>query len=147
LTPQLRAQILAGIRAGGYPHVAAQAWGVSRELLDDWLRRGSGSAAREPYRLFAHDVRQAHAQARLRAEFAVFQDDPKVWLEHGPGREGPDNPGWTVSVKPVEPGPDGSRNVLGDPEIMAIFQLVLHALMPYPEARACVADQLLQVAK
>ena len=73
LTPALRSQIVAGIRAGGYPHVAAEAWGVPKETFDDWLKRGVAADAREPYRSFAKEVRQAQAQARLRAEMAIVR--------------------------------------------------------------------------
>src|SRR5437762_13230908 len=91
LTPQLRSQIVAGVRAGGYPHVAAEAWGVPRAIFDLWLERGQAKDGREPYASFARDVQTAYAQARLRAELAVFEDDPKVWLAHGPGRESDGN--------------------------------------------------------
>ncbi len=134
LTPQLRGQIVAAIRAGGYPHVAAEAWAIPRAVFDDWVRRGSGKAARDPYLTFAAEVRTAHAQARLRAEMEVFTDDPKVWLEHGPGREGADNPGWTVSVKPADPATE-ARNALLDPELMRLFRILTEALAPFPEAR------------
>lgn len=141
LTPQLRQQIVASIRSGGYPHVAAEAWGVPRGIFDQWLRRGHEARAREPYRSFAHEVREAQAQARLRAELAVFEHDPKVWLEHGPGREGTDNPGWTVAVKPTEAAAP-ERDALLDPELLRLFRAVRQVLAPYPEARACVVQAL-----
>ena len=93
LTPQLRSQIVAAIRSGGYPHVAAEAFGVAKEIFDDWFKRGHENGAREPYLTFGREVSEAIAQARLRAEMSVFKDDPKVWLEHGPGRETPTLPG------------------------------------------------------
>ncbi len=142
LTPAIRQQIVAGVRAGGYRHIAAAAWGVSPEMLEDWLRKGTDTRPREPYLSFTREVLQAEAQARLRAEMAVFQDEPKVWLEHGPGRERPDSAGWTVSVKPTEPNGE-SRNVLLDPEIMALFRTLLEALGPFPDARVEVAKRLM----
>ena len=144
LTPQLRSQIVAGIRAGGYPHVAAEAWGVPKDVFDDWLKRGLDANAREPYRSFACEVRQARAQARLRAELALFQDDPKNWLEHGPGRETDSNPGWSVAVKPAETLAE-RRNILLDPELMQLFRTLMQVLLPYPEARVQVAQALMNL--
>jgi hypothetical protein len=139
LTPQLRSQIVAGIRSGGYALVAAEAFGVPRAVFEDWVRRGTGKAAREPYGAFAGDVRTAQAQARLRAELAVFADDPKVWLEHGPGRETADRPGWTVAAKPAGADPDG-RNALLDPQCMRVCDVLLDALLPFPDARGVAGD-------
>src|SRR5438094_6168105 len=101
LTLELHRQIVAAIRAGGYPHIAAQAFGVPAVVWDEWLRRGTAPAARPPYRWFARDVQQAHAQARLRAEIHVLGEAPKLWLEHGPGRDRADCPGWAGAVKPA----------------------------------------------
>ena len=50
---------------------------MPKDVFDDWLKRGLDANGREPYRSFANEVRQAYAQARLRAELAVFEDDPK----------------------------------------------------------------------
>ena len=144
LTAPLRSQIVAGIRAGGYPHVAAEAWGVPKDLFNDWVKRGLDPDGREPYRSFAVEVRQAFAQARLRAELAVFDDDPKNWLEHGPGRETDSNPGWSVAVKPAEALAE-RRNILLDPELMQLFRTLMQVLVPYPEARVQVAQALMNV--
>ena len=141
LTPGLREQIVSSVRAGGYPHVASEALGVPKDVFDDWLKRGNADDAREPCRSFARDVRQAFAQARLRAEIEVYKDDPKLWLIHGPARETTERPGWSVSVKPAEPSAT-TRNALCDPELMALLGTLMQALMPYPEARAHVAQAL-----
>jgi hypothetical protein len=138
LTPLLRSQIVAGIRSGGFPHVAAEAWGLSQEMFKDWLRRGSGNKPREPYASFAREVRDAEAQARLRAELAVFTDEPKVWLEHGPGRELQGRPGWTTAVKAAAAAEDAG-NILLHRQTMALLQNVLEWLTPFPEARIHVA--------
>jgi hypothetical protein len=142
LTPQLRGEIVAGIRAGGYPHVAAEAFGVPQDVFDDWLQRGREAGARDPYLAFANEVRQAFAQARLRAEISVFKDDPKIWLEHGPGRETERHPGWSVAVKPAE-APDQERNILLDADVMQLFRTLMEVLAPYPDARAEVAQALM----
>jgi hypothetical protein len=141
LTPELSKQIAGAIRAGGYPHVAAESYGVPKDVFDDWLKRGNKKNARKPYRSFAFEVRHAFAQARLRAEMEGFEKDPKLWLIHGPGRESEQRPGWSVSVRPVEATAE-SHNVLLDAELMQLFGAVLKALDPFPEARARVAQVL-----
>ena len=146
LTPPLRSQIIAGIHAGGYPHVAAAAFAVPKDIFDDWLKRGVGADAREPYVSFAKDVAQAQAKARLRAEMAVFEAEPKVWLMHGPGRETSESPGWSVSVKAAEATVE-SRNVLLDPELMQLFRTLMEVLRPYPDASAQVAQVLMGIGK
>ena len=143
LTPELQQQIVASIRSGCYGHVAAEAWGIPRRLFLRWLKHGRGRNAPDLYAHFAAEVRTAQAQARLRAEVAAFDDDAKVWLEHGPGRETPDNPGWTAPVKPGadvshEPGSD----LLMQPRFTSLCQLVLQVLVPFPDARARLADAL-----
>src|SRR5206468_3282892 len=127
LTPAVRARIVAAIHAGGYPHVAAQAHGIGAELFDSWIKRGSEKGARDPYAAFAREVRQARAEARLLAECNVFKSDPKVWLEHGPGREAPDNPGWSSPVKPSETVPE-TQSLVSDQQIMELFRAALAAL-------------------
>jgi len=144
LTPSMRTQIIASIRSGGYPHVAAASWGMPRPAFDDWWSRGVAQDAREPYLSFVKDIVEAQAQARLRAEMAVFEAEPKIWLIHGPGREAPDNPGWSVSVKPTEASIEG-RNALLDPELMQLFRTLMDVLDPYPEARDKVAQALIGV--
>jgi hypothetical protein len=144
LTPGLRSQIVAGVQAGGYPHVAAEAFGVPKAVFDDWLKRGSDKNARQPYLSFARDVCQAFAQARLRAEIEIFKEEPKIWLIHGPGREAVDSPGWSVSVKAAETSAN-DRNALLDPELMALLRALLLALEPFPEARAQVAQAIVHL--
>lgn len=138
LTISLRKQILSSIRSGGYPYVAAKAWGVSREVFDSWLARGQGDSPREPYASFAREVMEAQGQARLRAEIEVFQKDPRNWLEHGPGRETVENPGWSTSVKAAETSVE-ARNPWLDPELMRVFQVILTELQPVPEIRLRVS--------
>ncbi|HMF15055.1 MAG TPA: hypothetical protein VKE94_22220, partial [Gemmataceae bacterium] len=60
--------ILASIRAGGYPHVAAQAYGIRLKRFLCWLRRGRGRLAGK--------VLDAAARARLKAEMTVYEADP-----------------------------------------------------------------------
>jgi hypothetical protein len=141
LTPELSKQIGSAIYIGGYPYVAAESWGVPKDVFDDWLKRGNAKNAKEPYRSFAEAVREAFAQARLRAEAEGYKKDPRHWLVHGPGRENEQRPGWSGSVKPAESATE-SRNVWLDPELLQLFRQVLKALEPFPEARAGVAQAL-----
>src|SRR5262245_4634439 len=122
LTPALMQQILSGIRAGGYPHVVAQAWGVPPAVFEGWLRKGDGPNGRKPYVAFAAEVRQAHAQARLRAENEVFSDKVQVWLEHGPGRERSGQPGWSAAVKGPSAGPVEEVNPWLSPDFLALIR-------------------------
>lgn len=138
LTPTLAEAIAAGIRAGGYPHVAAQAWGVRRADFDGWLDKGASSGGKP--RLLVAAVEQAHAQARLRAEMTVFRDDPRIWLEHGPGRDQPANPGWSSAPRPA-PAPDAEAAAAAT-DWTNLAQRLLLKLLPFPEARLVVAEAL-----
>jgi hypothetical protein len=135
LTPALQVQIVASIRAGGFGHVAAQAWGVPKAVYESWLARGQGRRAREPYRSFAREVAAAQAQARLRAETRTFEQDCKFWLEHGPGRALRDDPGWG---SPSRPSPDDGgheESPLASPAVRALMRRVLQICGDHPEMR------------
>jgi hypothetical protein len=134
--------ILAAIRAGGFVDVAAEAYGLPVELFRDWLRRGRLKNASSKYRWFAAAVRQAAAQARLKAEIDVFQSDPRFWLRHGPGRESTKSPGWTTPTKPIYEPDNRLADMLASPEWHALYTCLLRALSPYPEARAAAAVAL-----
>ncbi|MCS7045109.1 MAG: hypothetical protein NZO58_02010 [Gemmataceae bacterium] len=141
LTPQLSQQIVAAIRAGGYPHVAAQAWGVSPAVLEKWRRRGSGAAGREPWRSFLKAMAEAHAQARLKAEVAMLQDQPRIWLEHGPGRERRGQPGWSAAVRAATAAQTDAAALLHE-EVREVVRIVLNALAAHPDLRQRLADEL-----
>jgi hypothetical protein len=133
-------QIVAFIRAGGYPHVAAEAAGVGWRTFERWMRYG-GRQRREPvYHAFAAAVRQAAAQARLRAEIAVMENKPLDWLRYGPGKETAERPGWTAAVRATARGDGRAGNVLENREIRALIASLVQVLAPYPEARRAVAD-------
>jgi len=100
ITPEFIKDITAFIRAGGFPHVAAEAAGVPADVFDAWLARGNRKVRRDSnplYRQLRDEVRTAKAQARLKAEMAVLEDNPAKWLQQGPGQEKParrlDGPG------------------------------------------------------
>jgi hypothetical protein len=74
LTRQVIQQITSFIRAGGHPHVAAEAAGIPKEIFDAWMRLGcpvrrpKGSKANPEYLVLWRQVMQARGQAQLRAE-------------------------------------------------------------------------------
>jgi hypothetical protein len=134
-TPALQDRIVAALRAGGFPEVAAQTWGVSPRTFRRWMRRGEVRGI-EPYRSFAAAVREAIAQARLRAEMDIFENQPRIWLQHGPGRETDASPGWTTAVKPSASGRGpGAVDEIASGRILAV---VHECLKPWPEARESV---------
>jgi hypothetical protein len=142
LTAELARGILAGIRAGGFPHVAAAAYGVHLALWDRWLRRGRREHAREPYRSFVRKVEAAQGQARLRAEMVMMEKDTRGWLKHGPGRDLPGRPGWAALVKPAPAPARQAVDWLTSPEFLHFTALLRAALAPYPQALAAVAQVL-----
>jgi hypothetical protein len=135
LTDEVWRNILAFVRAGGYPHVAAEAAGVPRETFEAWLARGDSSRR---FRKFRDEVLQAQAVARLNAEIKVLKEDPLQWLRSGPGRETGTSPGWT---QPAKAGLHQGRvlNALMQPEVQALLALIMQVLAPYPEARSALA--------
>jgi len=145
LTPEVEKSILSYVRAGGFPHVAAEAAGVPREVFEGWLARGEGPRAPARYRDFAAAVRQAHAQARLGAEVAAHGSRPLDWLKSGPGRQAPGRPGWTNPARAAPAGGPGGPLLLA-PEVQALVAALEEALGPYPEARAAAAGKMGPVA-
>src|SRR5262249_22876437 len=140
LTSELEQQILSGIRVGGYPHVAAEAYGVPRALFEKWMRHGEKYRT-HPYRRFWRRARQAQAQARLKAEMDARAKDARFWLHYGPGKETTDTPGWSATVKPSPHGPR-AINLLHHPEFFAQLATILQVLIPFPEARQAILGAL-----
>jgi hypothetical protein len=149
LTDQVQSQICAGIRAGAFPWVAAEAAGIPTPVFETWLALGqpfnrSKNWHRHPRCTpFWHAVRQAIAHARLTAEIAVLKKDPAAWLKCGPGKDSTSTPGWSSLIKPfvVQTG-DAPINLLLSPEMTALFDSLLQVLAPWPEARAALIAAL-----
>jgi hypothetical protein len=133
LTESLRNKILGAVRAGAYPHVAAEAFGVPKRTFEDWLARGDREGSEEAYTQFARDTREASSVARLLVEAELYKNDPKTWLVHGPGRETSERPGWSVSVKAAEFA-KSVVNVLCIPEVMDVFNQLSELFEPESEA-------------
>src|SRR5688572_14776610 len=142
LTASLHQKIVAAIRAGGFPHIAAQAFGVTSAQLESWLRRGEHGRG-EPYRSFAREFRDSYAQARLKAEIHVFNEDPPRWLEHGPARDRADSPGWSSAVRALT-NLEGEHNALADPEFLEFMQRARHEFADLPEAQKRLARLLME---
>jgi hypothetical protein len=146
LTPDVQQAICSLIRNGIYPHVAAEAAGVSHEQFESWLVMGQRKGARTMYRRFAHKVAGAQAQARAKAELAAFKKDPLTWLKSGPGKETPDSPGWSAHARSLAGERDTEPQFLLSPEFQEFLAMLRRVLTPYPEAlsalnAALVADR------
>jgi hypothetical protein len=145
LTPGLQAEIVAYIRAGGYPHVAAEAAGLPRDVFERWMQRGQRSAAPPAYRDFERAVREAEAQARLTAELQAAKNKPLDWLKAGPGKGSAANPGWASPGKPRDgavAGLDKDALLRAWCEMLDLIGQCVKQLAPYPEARAALAAWL-----
>jgi hypothetical protein len=144
LTAALQEQIVAYIRAGGFPHVAAEAAGLPRQVFTRWLNRGQRADAPLAYRAFARAVMEAQAQARLHAELTAMTDKPLDWLKAGPGKDSADNPGWTNPGKPRSAA-DGSDKGQIWAEVLALLGRCADALAAYPDAHAALAALLAEL--
>ncbi len=139
LTPEIQQKICASIRAGGFPHVAAMAWGVPEHTFEAWMKQGCKTTkAKALYRDFYLAVEQAKAQARLKAEMKAMEEDPKFWLKNGPGKEQPDSPGWTTMMRPLLTGPQQTLNIFASPDFLTFLQTLRAVLAPYPQALAAL---------
>ncbi len=141
LTAPLVHQIAAYVRAGGFPHVAAEAAGVPREVFADWLRRGREGRGPALCRDLYRQVMEAHAQARLTAEVAALSDRPMDWLKSGPGRETTGAPGWTAPARPSAAGRTADEALL-DAQVQELIRDLFRTLAAFPDVRTSVAEQL-----
>src|SRR4051794_1362495 len=142
LTPAIQQAIVAYVRAGGFPHVAAEAAGVPADTFAHWLELGEHPRAAAKYRELADAVRQAVAQARLGAEVETRSGKPLDWLRGGPGRPSAEGDGWTGPARATAPA--SSEATLLSPEVQKIVAALLDALGSHPEARAAAAAALQQ---
>lgn len=139
LTPELMEEICQKIKAGAFEFVAAEFLSVPREVYLDWLDKAQGKNARNIYRQFFHAVRQAKAHARLMAETALRQENPRIWLLHGPGRETPQTPGWSATPSAANAGRNESELRA---EILNVVTVIYSALKDLPNIRTKVAEDL-----
>lgn len=79
--PEVRAKIIASIAEGNYNYVAAQAAGVSRSLLKQWMAKGRKEKAGE-FKDFLAALKAAEGMAEKKAVAAIQKagkKDPR-WL-------------------------------------------------------------------
>jgi hypothetical protein len=81
--------MLAAIRAGAMPWVAAEVAGVPADLFQVWMRSLEIELCE-----FREEIRKAAAVARFKAEQRVLNENPLAWLTKGPGKSEPGKPGW-----------------------------------------------------
>ena len=136
-TPEITNTITSYLQAGGTPAIAAQASGISEQTFNHWVTKGKTSRAPKALKAFYKAVEQAHAQARLRAEIAAFNDKPLEWLKSGPCT-GEVEWGKRGSVKKPE------LEILPQLHTQKFMQLLLKVLETFPEARKALADAMHQ---
>src|SRR5438034_11430222 len=139
LTPEVQQQVVALVRARGFPHVAAVACGIPVKVFEYWLRCGRAKKPQPLYRDFLEEIQQAQAQARLVAETQALRKAPLSWLRFGPGRQTGRLPGWTDAVKPPKVEKHFGASVARMQELVGTM---LDALEAFPEARAALAQAL-----
>jgi hypothetical protein len=144
LTAAVAHLIVSYVRAGGYPHVAAEAAGIPRAVFKDWMRRGAGPRGRALYRDFRRDVLQAHAQARLKAEVEMLEERPLDWLRYGPGKETAEAPGWTGPARPHEGSLEAAELSLDDPRVQEVITLLQEEFSAYPDDRSALARKFVE---
>jgi hypothetical protein len=127
LTPEAERQLIAAIRSGVHPHVAAAAVGLPRGKFTVLLERGR-EQARGRCRQLRLQVCEARAYARMRAEIEARNKDVKFWLRYGPGK-------WGAVRKEASPG-----DSLAD--VQTLVAALLAALEPFPEAKQAVLQAL-----
>jgi hypothetical protein len=142
LTPAIQQAIVAYVRAGGFPHVAAEAAGVPAETFERWMQLGERPRAAAKYRELADAIRQAVAQARLGAELQTRSGKPLDWLRGGPGRPSAAGDGWTGPAR-AAPAKSNELTMLS-PEVQQLIATLLEVLRSHPEARAAVVAALQQ---
>ena len=138
LTAQFQRDLCAFIRAGAYPHVAAEALGIPYRVFTHWLRRGNARDGPQTLRDLADAVRRAAAEARVTAEHEVRKDDALDWLKFGLGKERPGRPGWS-NPAPANPETTADKPGTMDPRLRKMLPNLLDALGPFSEARLALA--------
>lgn len=144
LTASARRTILAYIRAGGLPVVAAEAAGIDRLSFRRWMRLGRHPRSGPLFRSFYNEVVQARALARLKAEIQAFNNRPIDWLKKDQPRPADLSAGSSLGGKsPIddsanEEGVDSAPQL----EVPMLIERILAILEPYPEIREQMASTL-----
>jgi hypothetical protein len=126
------------VLAGCFDWIGAQAAGISARTFARYMERGAADdeagLTRSPFRRFYLRIREARAAARARAEYHVNRDQPLAWLRYGPGRERPNEPGWTDNPEIVR-GDAGQAFVLvlqggGAPKVVPVIDTTAMPALP-----------------
>jgi hypothetical protein len=136
-TPEITQMISSYLQAGGTPAIAAQAAGISDQTFNHWVAKGKTTRAPKALKSFYKAVEQAHAQARLRAEIAAFNDKPLEWLKSGPCKGEVE---WGKRASGKKPVVDPLPQL----HTQKFLQLLLKVLQAYPDARKALADAMHQ---
>jgi len=136
-TPEITQMISSYLQAGGTPAIAAQAAGISEQTFNQWVAKGKTTKAPKALKAFYKAVEQAHAQARLRAEIAAFNDKPLEWLKSGPCKGEVE---WGKRASGKKPVVDPLPQL----HTQKFLQLLLKVLEAYPDARKALADAMHQ---
>ena len=136
-TPEITQMISSYLQAGGTPAIAAQAAGISEQTFNQWVAKGKTTRAPKAFKAFYRAVEQAHAQARLRAEIAAFNDKPLEWLKSGPCKGEVE---WGKRASGKKPVVDPLPQI----HTQKFLQLLLKVLQAYPDARKALADAMHQ---
>jgi hypothetical protein len=135
LTAELLTEICTRLKAGAFDQVAVESLGVPFEVFQGWMRKGQLKGQRPLYRQLVEAVCQARAQARLLAEMKMRDEDTKVWLLQGPGRETAQKAGWGTGGR-LGPAEDTKQH----DQIWDLCTFLLEALAAFPEARAAAVE-------
>ena len=133
LTPELIQAICERIRVGSYPYIAAAACGIPRSTFYAWMDKGRKKRSLKIYRELLDRVSEASATARSSAEVRVFRDQPFQWLRYGPGRDRPDEPGWTETPQTLRVEGGRSPVQLAGPAFNMIPQDTIAEALAYLE--------------
>ena len=117
LTEELIKAISEHIESGVYDYIACEAVGISQSTFYEWLQDAEKEDA-DPLKVeFSESVKAAKANARMKAEKRVLEEQPATWLLKGPGREKPGRPGWSnENTINLQPGDTPVRLTWGDTE-------------------------------
>src|SRR5262249_10830920 len=123
-----------------FPHVAAKAWGMSAAQLEFILEQAETGSDKSKNAKFGKKIIQAQATARLRAEMEAYDKNPILWLKSGPGKEKPQNPGWTSVVRPHLTAEHKTINLYTSPDFLGFMATLRQVLAPFPDALKALVD-------
>jgi transposase len=80
LTPELQEKLCGLVRGGNYYSVAAQACGICRRTLYEWIQRGEAATKKtDPYLHFLHALKKADAEAEAQDVLIIKSASKRSW--------------------------------------------------------------------